>query len=98
VTTVQQVQVGIKMEDCKTELKILKGAEKEKLANLILEEMYKLYIENYKGLKLTGGKVSELMELWEKRTRKPFTEEDYRKRVDSLIEHLKIVDTLADFR
>jgi hypothetical protein len=44
VTTVQQVQVGIKMEDCKTELKILKGAEKEKLANLILEEMYKLYI------------------------------------------------------
>lgn len=43
VTTVQQVQVGIKMEDCKTELKILKGAEKEKLANLILEEMYKLY-------------------------------------------------------
>jgi hypothetical protein len=61
------------MEDCKTELKILKGAEKEKLANLILEEMYKLYIRNYKGLKLTGGKVSELMELWEKRTRKPFT-------------------------
>ena len=62
------------------------------LQALTYEKEYRLNIPQ------TGGKVSELMELWEKRTRKPFTEKDYRKHVDSLIAHLKIVDTLADFR
>ncbi len=67
---------------------MLKYSEKAKLAIKIVDRIYSLYVSNSGGLALDED-IKEIMEYWKKNTMKPFSKEDYYRRIDAMVAHLR---------